>query len=402
MLAVTTGMLDRSKYEPEQLEIWKNEWACLAEDLPEIKVCCVKKEDWGVRLIVTADIEGKEQCNILDPVRVEDLSYTVISQLERLRTMFTCDHEWVHQYDRYDVAYSDGRGICQHCGLEKDQVLPIESLSIIKMSSGTPVVSQFDWGQKTFVQGGGEGVVLSRRNKNSYTTAFVEAFPSVGEFSTFIRGEGETVKEADVQCWEKYQRFLACPEHVWSREVHGTHRDDGYARCASCGLCASALEPETLCTECDEPTTLELDQGYICLKHHIEAPLSRHLTYEMNHEYRIKYKRDDKVNFDTFVMWTFSRALYAAFGHAYYAKNLSAIEQIMRHFIDIFQRHQLGVKTMIGTPEKFPEDGDVVLKECMDHVIAQTETIKQWIEKDVSIDSAFFLPKRYVKVKSKA
>src|SRR5690606_1105287 len=90
---------------------------------------------------------------------------------------------------------------------------------------------KYDWtenGREIFVQGGGSGVVFSK--KGGYTTAFFEAFPKIPD--CFIRGAGETIAEAEEQAWQKYQGILNCPGHEFDRR----DRKDGYAFCRHCSF----------------------------------------------------------------------------------------------------------------------------------------------------------------------
>lgn len=63
---------------------------------------------------------------------------------------------------------------------------------------------------------GGRGVVLGEK---PYGTAFFEAFPD-GKVSTtggFIRGEGETIAEAEDKAFAKFLKESSC-NHLWGRE----------------------------------------------------------------------------------------------------------------------------------------------------------------------------------------
>lgn len=70
---------------------------------------------------------------------------------------------------------------------------------------------------------------------------FFEAFPA----GTFIRGEGETIVEAEQKAFEKYQRDIAC-SHVWGRHRPGTKMTytNGAAFCRKCGGFRSGMFPE--------------------------------------------------------------------------------------------------------------------------------------------------------------
>lgn len=86
------------------------------------------------------------------------------------------------------------------------------------------------WPADAFLQGGKTGLVL-RRDGSAYTTAFVEAFVD----NSFIRGEGDTVTEAESHAWAQYETFTACattePGH--SYETRGYTNGAGF--CAKCG-----------------------------------------------------------------------------------------------------------------------------------------------------------------------
>lgn len=75
----------------------------------------------------------------------------------------------------------------------------------------------YDWPEDTYVQWGSSGVVLG---SPSYKTAFFEAFPSAhDDAGGFIRGEGKTIAEAEIDAFTKYQNQAAC-HHFWGREKY--------------------------------------------------------------------------------------------------------------------------------------------------------------------------------------
>lgn len=86
------------------------------------------------------------------------------------------------------------------------------------------------WPEGTFIQGGARGIVLSGKN-GAYRTAFAEVVIA----DTFLRGEGQTIEDAERDCWEQYQRISSCPAYPdhgpWDR---GNYRN-GAAFCLGCG-----------------------------------------------------------------------------------------------------------------------------------------------------------------------
>lgn len=86
-----------------------------------------------------------------------------------------------------------------------------------------PYTPSNEWEDDTTVQWGARGVVLG---KNSYSTAFFEAFPAK---AGFIRGEGKTIAEAEEDALKKWRRESVC-DHIWGR----AHYTNGAALCKKC------------------------------------------------------------------------------------------------------------------------------------------------------------------------
>lgn len=100
------------------------------------------------------------------------------------------------------------------------------------------------WPEDCFVQSGGSGLVLSRSGKKPYTTAFFEAFPR--DPDTFIRGEGETIEEAEDKAYQKLLSYQACDDHDFERKT-----EEGRGKCRHCGLDSlRALPNLQACGEC--------------------------------------------------------------------------------------------------------------------------------------------------------
>lgn len=103
------------------------------------------------------------------------------------------------------------------------------------------------WPDDCYVQWGASGIVLSKTGARK--TAFFEAFPTAPK--TFIRGEGNTVAEAEAAAFAKYERQTACPGHEFER---GSYRN-GAGICKHCRMFSSEVfEPLETCVVCGKPT----------------------------------------------------------------------------------------------------------------------------------------------------
>lgn len=146
------------------------------------------------------------------------------------------------------------------------------------------VDSLYPWPEDCFVQAGKKGLVVSRTpGKESYRTAFVEAFPN----ETFIRGEGETLAEAELNAWNKYQTYEKCPKHEY--EARGYTNGAGF--CKHCnrfkGKVFTGEELGQFCYSCGEGTVhsqnlVQKDNGewveeWACENHMKTAQVARFL-----------------------------------------------------------------------------------------------------------------------------
>lgn len=131
-----------------------------------------------------------------------------------------------------------------------------------RRSSGPDYDCQKPWPEGCGVQCGDKGIVFSK--KGNYTTAFFEAFPD--EPLTFIRGQGETVEDAENNAWEQFQRVLSCPGHEFERRGY----TNGAGFCKHCGFFKSeCYEPTTTCLICGKPTNYspDIDRNWYCEEH---------------------------------------------------------------------------------------------------------------------------------------
>lgn len=105
------------------------------------------------------------------------------------------------------------------------------------------------WPEEAFLQGGTSGIVFNK-DGSAYRTTFIEAFLD----ETFIRGEGETLKDAEESAWAQYQRMSGCPGHEWEPRNY----KNGAGFCKHCNKFKSKVfTPEDLgcfCDVCGIPT----------------------------------------------------------------------------------------------------------------------------------------------------
>jgi hypothetical protein len=311
----------------------------------------------------------------------------------------TCSHEFVRPKDEFGSEYPDGRGRCAKCELELTGLLePIPNISIIKMSmSSNGVVAKFDWG-KTFIQGGDSGIVFSR--KKNYTTAFVEAFPKINGMGTFIRGEGEDVKAAEVDCWEQYQRMLKCDDHEWDRNVNGTLRDDGYAQCKKCKMATSdALSPTTKCIVCEKPSNKTFGDGHICYTHYFETSedenLENHLNMMRGSGGSLTFN-PEKESFDYLFVFRAQKLLFEAIGeeeYLLYKNNLRQIIAFMKHnfYVLVLDHHPLKNK------EVYTDAEYELVNDCLQLMIGNLDLILDHVKNDgpTKLKYKHFIPEKY-------
>ena len=153
---------------------------------------------------------------------------------------------------------------------------------IAKKGFGGEYECQQVWPEDTFVQCGDSGLVLGNDKNEPYITAFFEAFPK--NPSTFIRGEGKDLPEAELKAFEKFQKIKGCDEHVYTR--HGTSE---HAKCTKCGLFTSHhFEPTQNCSVCSKENVnyqMSDDQfklTYFCREHYLEKALTFVSSYDID------------------------------------------------------------------------------------------------------------------------
>lgn len=269
----------------------------------------------------------------------------------------TCDQcdQNDHSFERYQHStgnyYLDGRAQCTNCGLQKSDVLPIQPESQIAsttLSSEKEYPTLHDWrnehGKAIYLQGGDSGIVLSKNKP--YRTAFFEAFPTIHGYSTFIRGEGQNIKEAEEDAWKKYQTQLACVQHNFTRTYRGKHRTDGFGQCINCNMTSSeALPPETLCEIYKTPTNNKFKGVFLSYQAFYEIPF-----VEILDDFVSSIEDDEEANSDItdlYFIYNLHRVAFKIISdESAYVKLKSKIDHVISYIIRLYKHIELQVKNM--------------------------------------------------------
>lgn len=148
-----------------------------------------------------------------------------------------------------------------------------------------------EWDDDCFVQCGDSGVVISK--DGNYKTAFFEAFPTNPK--TFIRGEGETIEEAEEKAWELLQRYKSCNKHEFERRGY----TNGAGFCKHCDLFVSNyFKPSTTCKICGKPTywISNKNKEWYCKEHADLMPYDEMNQYQQKEFDRNKTEKITKIS----------------------------------------------------------------------------------------------------------
>lgn len=314
-------------------------------------------------------VKHNEQ-DIIEDHEVNEPIKCIAIAVDRAISQDACSHSFLRKRNSFGIEYPDGTGACIYCGFEKNEVLPkIHGKQLAKIADSPldKYITCFDW-TNNYIQTGKRGLVIHSKRGKHYNSAFFEAFPKINGLSTFIRGEGDSIEAAELSAWEKFQSFLECLDHDWSRTVYGEEATDGYAKCLKCGLVAKALKPTTKCDTCGKPTSNKWANGdYVCLTHYYDCDVS--VLVKDNAETRSKYDNFDgyteedifhKTSKDNLMDFTRKLTMKAAFselGEDYFERNLSTINNCVNHYVNLFLFEAFGFKVFRRLPS-YPSHSD--------------------------------------------
>lgn len=100
-----------------------------------------------------------------------------------------------------------------------------------------------NWPEGCFTQCGSKGVVGTKNG--CYETAYFEAFPN----DMFIRGEGNSIEEAEKNAYEKYIKYTTCSNHEFEKVES---YQNGMGKCKHCGFMKVVFEPDYTCVVCNK------------------------------------------------------------------------------------------------------------------------------------------------------
>lgn len=151
--------------------------------------------------------------------------------------------------------------------------------------SGDLYFCKQQWPEGIHVQHGSRGVVFSKNG--NYSTAFFEVFPSTSITSSYIRGEAETVLNAEKDAFNKYIKMRDCPSHEYERFkntekgicIHcSSHKDDLYPPTSEhkCSVCHKESVNFTVPSfrkynKDDDIASLFSRPDYFCFQHYKDS-----------------------------------------------------------------------------------------------------------------------------------
>lgn len=322
----------------------------------------------------------------------------LITQVEKQKC---CKHNWVRPITEDGDEIPDGRAICSLCeATSKKELAPIPNKTLVSMSCSREYVAKNDWG-KEYIQGGESGLVLD--GKDSYNTAFIEVFPTINGYSTFIRGEGKTMRDAEEEALQKVKRMEACKTHDFERK----DRKDGSATCKKCKLFSStALPPLTTCAICKTPTKKEFKNGHICIDHYYEMDVKEAILEKEERQKALieKYSYMDRDKSIYQVKWEkewefrIIEIMKPEFDKNEFEKQYREILSLINHITYILKSclYTEG-KTLVSKSDCPKEESLDVIENVISTLKNNMSAIKNHIVHKDSIKNASLIPLEYLK-----
>lgn len=327
---------------------------------------------------------------------------------KKYNKQLNCEHSWKRPTTDRGEEIPDGRAICEKCSMSSEKELePLKNKTLVKMSGSRPYVAKYDWGD-TYIQGGDTGLVLN--GAKTYETAFIEVFPTIDGYSTFIRGEGSTPREAEEAAKLKIDKITNCANHEFTREFRGKERTDGTGICKHCNLWSSnALPPKTLCFKCNKPTKKEFYDKHICLNDYYNLDIKEVVKEaEESHKkmcelYKSTLFDDDesiyKIKWEKEWEFRFVNELKKIMTIKEIEDNYSSIENIFNHINFVMANNLYTKGNRISSKSNCPENESV---EVIDNMLscwrANADKIKDYfLNNKKTIKNEIIIYKDYLK-----
>ncbi len=301
------------------------------------------------------------------------------------------------------VLVTNGVMECSECGMltlpsvedrssERRTIL----LSAFGRAKERYYTTSFNWSGIS-IQGGDNGVVISASKGKSYATSFFEAFPTIHNVKTFIRGEGSTLVEAEQDAYEKLNKKKKCKEHDWVRNDGRVERKDGYATCTKCALSGHALEPTTQCTICKSPAKLTNLDKFYCDAHYNE--LSFDELYENDVKFNteryedpdsiIPIETEDELKSENFESYLSNKFYVLLRDQSLQSGTMLSKEEsfyLTRTFIQIVKKHIYEIKGY----ENFKEIPDISSREFKNNMKFLEKNMVEYFNKKSKNDETAF------------
>jgi hypothetical protein len=325
--------------------------------------------------------------------------------VNKYNSQIKCEHLWERPITGDGDQIPDGRAACGKCGMQsKNQLKPIANKTLVSSSLSKPYVAKYDW-KKTYIQGGDSGVVFCRGK--SYETSFIEVFPKIGKHSTFIRGEGASMREAEEAAMIKVKGAESCLEHEFSRKVSGSERTDGSGVCIKCNLFSStALDPMTKCFLCNTPTKKKFGSKFVCLEDYYKMDI-KDVIYEAQEKHNEMIKKYPEMDRDVSkyktkwnIEWDFriAKQLMTILTDEEFILHYSKITNMIGHIQYILKRAVYTEGNKISSKSNLPEEEDPALVSGVaTKIIENSDLIKSHILGDEPLKNSYIIPKKYFK-----
>lgn len=407
-ITLKTGLISEKVYKDDYLEAINIVLAesYTIEDQLVVHLHISKDDNISLRGVYKNDLDT--QVIIQEPIKIEsnnDLLKEIESVVNKYNNQIKCDHSWERPTTDEGDQIPDGRAFCNKCNmLSKQQLEIIPNKTLVSGSLSRSYVAKYDW-KNTYIQGGDSGLVFG--GGKSYQTSFIEVFPTIGKHSTFIRGEGKSMREAEESAMIKVKAAENCPEHDFSRKVSGSERTDGSGTCIKCKLFSStALDPMTKCFICNTPSKKSFGSKFVCLKDYYAMDI-KDVIAEAQEKYEKMTETHPEMNRDVSnykikwkVEWQFriAKQLMTMLTDEEFSNRYSKITNMIGHIQHVLTRALYTEGNKIASKSNLPEEEDAeVISTVFNKISENSDVIKLYILGEEPLKNEYIIPEEYLK-----